>query len=74
MHVCFHTPTHITGSSHTLDARQVFSKTTIVDAHCEQPYFLNPVLAACQLVNVAKEGEQPDIWDAPEDCRWVCRL
>ncbi|KIZ05346.1 hypothetical protein MNEG_2608 [Monoraphidium neglectum] len=48
---------------------KVFSKTTIVDAHCEQPYFLNPVLAACQLVNVAKEGEQPDIWDAPEDCR-----
>jgi hypothetical protein len=30
---------------------------------------MNPVLAACQLVNVSKPGEEPGLWDAPEDCR-----
>jgi hypothetical protein len=30
---------------------------------------MNPVLAACQLVNVSKEGEQPVLKDAQEDLR-----
>lgn len=30
---------------------------------------MNPVLACCQLVNVSKEGEEPGLWDAPEDIR-----
>jgi hypothetical protein len=49
---------------------QVFSKTTIVDAHGERPYFLNPLIAAAQLINVARPGEEPAIWEAEEDCRW----
>jgi hypothetical protein len=28
---------------------------------------MNPVLAACQLINVSREGEQPGLWDARED-------
>jgi hypothetical protein len=48
----------------------VFSKTTIVDAHGERPAFYNPLIAACQLINVAREGEEPDMWTAKEDCRW----
>lgn len=31
--------------------------------------FLNPVLASCQLVNVARPGEEPSVWDAQEDMR-----
>lgn len=47
-----------------------FSKTCHVDVHCEHPYFLNPLLAACQLVNVARPGEAPsDLYAAEEDCR-----
>jgi hypothetical protein len=26
-------------------------------------------MAACQRVNVSRDGEQPDLWAAPEDCR-----
>ena len=48
---------------------KVFSKTTIVDAHGERPFFLNPLVAAAQVINVARPGEEPDIWAAEEDCR-----
>ncbi|GBF89589.1 hypothetical protein Rsub_02307 [Raphidocelis subcapitata] len=51
---------------------KVFSRTTIVDAHGERPYFLNPLAASAQLVNVALPGEEPeDMWAAEEDCRLV---
>lgn len=47
-----------------------FSKTCDVDVSCDYPYFLNPLLAACQLVNVSKPGEEPqDLYAAQEDCR-----
>jgi hypothetical protein len=49
---------------------KIFSKTTIVSAYGDQPHFLNPVLAACQRVNISRAGEEPDLWTAPEDCRW----
>jgi hypothetical protein len=26
-------------------------------------------MAACQRVNISRDGEQPDLWAAPEDCR-----
>ncbi|KAI8474441.1 MAG: hypothetical protein J3K34DRAFT_407807 [Monoraphidium minutum] len=48
---------------------RVFSKTTIVDAHGECPSFYNPIIAACQLINVARQGEEPDMWGAKEDAR-----
>jgi hypothetical protein len=38
-----------------------------VDAYAELPYFMNPVLAACQMVNVAKPGSAPALADAKED-------
>lgn len=50
-------------------AAKVFSNSTQVDVSAPLPYFMNPVLAACQLVNIAKDGEQPDIWSAQEDMR-----
>lgn len=50
-------------------AARVFSKTSTVDAHGDRPYFLNPVVAACQIVNVAKAGEEPDLMSAQDDCR-----
>ncbi|KAI8472299.1 MAG: hypothetical protein J3K34DRAFT_414799 [Monoraphidium minutum] len=47
-----------------------FSQTCQVDVKCEHPYFLNPLLAACQLVNVSRPGEEPkDLYEAKEDCR-----
>ncbi len=50
---------------------KVFTKTTRVDAHGERPYFLNPLIAATQLFNVSLPGQEPGLWDATEDCRWV---
>jgi len=50
---------------------KVFSKTTIVSAHGDNPHFLNPVMPACQLVNISRKGEEPDLWTAEEDCRCV---
>eukprot|EP00877_Chromochloris_zofingiensis_P008387 jgi/Chrzof1/3801/Cz13g09100.t1 len=50
-------------------AARAFSKSTQVDVYARLPYFMNPVLAACQLVNVSAEGEQPDMWAATEDMR-----
>eukprot|EP00877_Chromochloris_zofingiensis_P008386 jgi/Chrzof1/3800/Cz13g09090.t1 len=50
-------------------AAKVFSSTTKVSTSSSSPSFMNPVLAACQLVNVAAEGEQPDMWAATEDMR-----
>jgi len=41
----------------------------MVQSHGDHPYFLNPVMASCQLVNVSREGEEPGLWDASEDCR-----
>lgn len=40
-----------------------------MDAHGDKPYFLNPLIAAAQIYNVAREGEEPDMWAAQEDCR-----
>jgi len=28
---------------------------------------MNPVLAASQIINVARKGEEPPMWDAQED-------
>ncbi|GBF92361.1 hypothetical protein Rsub_05563 [Raphidocelis subcapitata] len=57
---------------------KMFSRTTLVNAHGSEPYFLNPVMAACQLVNVSEEGREPEIFAATEDCRrgsvGVCAL
>ena len=50
-------------------AAKAFSNSTQVDVYAPLPYFMNPVLAACQLVNVSKEGEQPALTDAQEDLR-----
>jgi hypothetical protein len=38
-----------------------------VDAYAELPYFMNPVLAACQMVNVSKAGSAPGLAEAQED-------
>jgi hypothetical protein len=50
-------------------AAKVFSNSTQVDVYAPLPYFMNPILAACQLINVAKDGEQPDMAAATEDMR-----
>jgi len=50
-------------------AAKAFSNSTQVDVYAPLPYFMNPVLAACQLVNVSKEGEQPALTAAQEDLR-----
>lgn len=36
---------------------KTFSKTTHVDAEAEAPYFLNPAMAAYQLVNISLPGQ-----------------
>lgn len=33
------------------------------------PFLLSPLLAISQIVNVSTPGQEPDIFDAPEDCR-----
>jgi Protein of unknown function (DUF1769) len=40
-----------------------------VDAYAPLPYFMNPLLAACQLVHVASPGNEPPLADATEDMR-----
>ena len=50
-------------------AAKAFSSTARVEADGTPRYFMNPVLAACQLVNVALPGQDPDIWDCREDVR-----
>jgi hypothetical protein len=40
-----------------------------VDAYAELPYFMNPLLAACQLVNVSQPGAEPQLTAAQEDMR-----
>jgi hypothetical protein len=40
-----------------------------VDAYAELPYFMNPLLAACQLVNVSLPGSEPPLAAAQEDMR-----
>eukprot|EP00775_Hariotina_reticulata_P007980 gene7980-8178_t len=49
-----------------------FSVTDIVPTRHPIPMvagFLNPVLASCQLVNVSRPGEEPELWGATEDMR-----
>jgi hypothetical protein len=57
-------------------AARSFSASTHVDARGKLPYFMNPVLAACQLANVSRAGEEPqDPWEAQEDLRlWAPEL
>uniref|UniRef100_A0A383W2N9 Domain of unknown function at the cortex 1 domain-containing protein n=1 Tax=Tetradesmus obliquus TaxID=3088 RepID=A0A383W2N9_TETOB len=50
-------------------AAKVFSSSTQVDAYAALPYFMNPLLAACQLVNVSKPGSEPQLAEAQEDMR-----
>jgi hypothetical protein len=38
-----------------------------VDVTAELPYFMNPVLAACQMVNVSKAGSAPGLAEVQED-------
>jgi hypothetical protein len=40
-----------------------------VDAYAALPYFMNPLLAACQLVNVSEPGSEPQLAEAQEDMR-----
>jgi hypothetical protein len=40
-----------------------------VDAYAALPYFMNPLLAACQLVNVSRPGSEPQLAEAQEDMR-----
>uniref|UniRef100_A0A383VSP2 Domain of unknown function at the cortex 1 domain-containing protein n=1 Tax=Tetradesmus obliquus TaxID=3088 RepID=A0A383VSP2_TETOB len=48
-------------------AAKVFSNSTQVDVAAELPYFMNPVLAACQMVNVSRAGSAPGLAEAQED-------
>lgn len=50
-------------------AAKVFSSSTQVDIYAKLPYFMNPVLAACQLVNVSEPGQEPQLTEATEDMR-----
>lgn len=51
-------------------AAKVFSSSAHVDVHTRLPYFMNPVLAACQMVNISRDDDVPeDIWAAQEDMR-----
>ncbi|KAI8472123.1 MAG: hypothetical protein J3K34DRAFT_217390, partial [Monoraphidium minutum] len=51
-------------------AARVFSSSAHVDIYGRLPYFMNPVLAACQLVNVSRDEDAPkDMWAAQEDLR-----
>lgn len=50
-------------------AAKVFSNSTQVDIYAMLPYFMNPILAACQLVNVSKPGSEPKLAEATEDMR-----
>lgn len=53
-------------------AAKMFSSTTRVcpsTSNGQIAGFLNPVLASCQLVHVARPGEEPDVWEAQEDMR-----
>eukprot|EP00879_Flechtneria_rotunda_P032532 GHRR01035751.1.p1 GENE.GHRR01035751.1~~GHRR01035751.1.p1 ORF type:complete len:270 (+),score=84.24 GHRR01035751.1:216-1025(+) len=50
-------------------AAKVFSNSTQVDIYAKLPYFMNPVLAACQLVNVSQPGQEPELPEATEDMR-----
>lgn len=50
-------------------AAKVFSSSTQVDITAKLPYFMNPMLAACQLVNVAQPGSEPPLAEAQEDMR-----
>jgi hypothetical protein len=53
-------------------AARMFSSTTRVcpsTSNGQVAGFLNPVLASCQLVNVSRPGEEPDMWEAEEDMR-----
>eukprot|EP00878_Enallax_costatus_P000528 GHUV01000623.1.p1 GENE.GHUV01000623.1~~GHUV01000623.1.p1 ORF type:complete len:349 (+),score=116.38 GHUV01000623.1:263-1309(+) len=50
-------------------AAKVFSSSTQVDVKAKLPYFMNPVLAACQLVNVSEPGSEPKLSEATEDMR-----
>ncbi|KAI8475377.1 MAG: hypothetical protein J3K34DRAFT_404728 [Monoraphidium minutum] len=50
-------------------AGKAFSSTTRVEVDGTPRYFMNPVLAACQLVNVSLPGQEPGLHDAKEDCR-----
>lgn len=38
-----------------------FSNSTQVDVRTAIPHFMNPALAACQLVNVSKPGKEPKV-------------
>ncbi len=35
----------------------------------KRPHFYNPLLATCQLLNVSREGEEPELMSAQEDAR-----
>jgi hypothetical protein len=50
-------------------AAKVFSSSTQVDIYAKLPYFMNPVLACCQLVNVSQPGSEPELTEAQEDMR-----
>jgi hypothetical protein len=50
-------------------AAKVFSSSTQVDITAQLPYFMNPVLAACQIVNASLPGSEPALAEAQEDMR-----
>lgn len=64
-------PTSFVSIGYTAAAK-MFSSTTRVcpsTSNGQIAGFLNPVLASCQLVHVARPGEEPDVWEATEDMR-----
>lgn len=64
-------PTSFVNLGYTAAAK-MFSSTTRVcpsTSNGQIAGFLNPVLASCQLVHVARPGEEPDMWEAQEDMR-----
>uniref|UniRef100_A0A383W1Y2 Domain of unknown function at the cortex 1 domain-containing protein n=1 Tax=Tetradesmus obliquus TaxID=3088 RepID=A0A383W1Y2_TETOB len=64
-------PTSFVNIGYTAAAK-MFSSTTRVcpsTSNGQVAGFLNPVLASCQLVNVSKPGQEPDMWEAEEDMR-----
>ncbi|GBF87353.1 hypothetical protein Rsub_00064 [Raphidocelis subcapitata] len=53
-------------------ASKVFSNSAHVDVYAPLPYFMNPMLAACQTANACRdEDAQEDMWAVQEDMRLV---
>jgi len=45
---------------------RVFSNSTQISVGT-MPYFVSPVLTTCNVLNASLPGQEPDMWDTPED-------